>query len=728
MVLRLLDLTGSADAEQPGGDVREEIIELIEADPAMSAQLLRLTNRDRPDAARTVRQAAEELGFDAVRSAVLSVGILETSDEAERSAGTGTCGEADPDRPAFRLHSLAVALSARMLAEHMCPAIDGEEAFVCGLLHDLGKLVLRQCLPRSYARVLEQARSVGGDVAEYERKIIGVDHTLAGRRLARLWRLPEAVEEVIWLHHQPFEAIPQAVSRRRLVGLVTLADAIARREGIGFSGNNAFGEDCEQLAGWIGIDPDVLSGVADRLAGQIERRAELLGRGQLAGRSVGCDALGVANAELVRLNDQLRRRVDSLARKAEAFARLRDFNAALAPDAPITDILRRIAAVMAVGGGASADSPGPVIAYAFAAEAGEVLAVRFGDVEASESRVLRRAEASSDDAPPDRKTPAVAVLAGLLDEPEAINDWVDPSACVHWPLVCVGKWIGGLFHSAAGWGATEEDRVIGDSLATTLAAALERSRAMKLSEQFAGASQLLAHNREALAEQKALAAVGEMAAGAAHELNNPLAVVSGRAQQMCKKARSEKSRKTWQLIADQAQQISDIISALMEFASPPSPKPTRVNVFELLQSAREAFSSSDHPQAASAGVDIAVGDDVPDVWVDREQLQAVIVELLTNAANAAEAGVNVRLIAEVDETDDAVLLTVADDGPGMDAATLARAFTPFFSAQRAGRRRGLGLSRAKRTVESNGGRMWIRSRPAEGTTVTIRLPAAGLGM
>ncbi|RPI62385.1 MAG: ATP-binding protein, partial [Planctomycetaceae bacterium] len=71
----------------------------------------------------------------------------------------------------------------------------------------------------------------------------------------------------------------------------------------------------------------------------------------------------------------------------------------------------------------------------------------------------------------------------------------------------------------------------------------------------------------------------------------------------------------------------------------------------------------------------------------------------------------------------AVLLTVSDNGPGMDNATLERAFTPFFSLQRAGRRRGLGLPRAKRQIEANGGRIWIQSSTATGTKVFILLPA-----
>ncbi|MCK4602524.1 MAG: HAMP domain-containing histidine kinase, partial [Phycisphaerae bacterium] len=251
--------------------------------------------------------------------------------------------------------------------------------------------------------------------------------------------------------------------------------------------------------------------------------------------------------------------------------------------------------------------------------------------------------------------------------------------------------------------------------------------AMTLSEQLAGTSQLLAATQEALAETKTLAMVGEMAAGAAHELNNPLAVISGRAQLMAERAGSEEDRKTWRLIADQAQCISDIVSELMEFASPPAPAPSAVEPRGLFAEALEEFSSSDHPKAGLLQTDITIGSNTPPAWADRRQLLAVIVELITNAATATKAAPRVRLKAEAADIDESVLLTVADDGAGMDQQTLVRAFTPFYSSQQAGRRRGLGLPLAKRYVENNGGRIWISSKKDKGTTVCIELPPARPG-
>jgi signal transduction histidine kinase len=267
-----------------------------------------------------------------------------------------------------------------------------------------------------------------------------------------------------------------------------------------------------------------------------------------------------------------------------------------------------------------------------------------------------------------------------------------------------------------------------DALATGFSLALSmaqaRARAVRLGEQLAEASQALAAAQDVLAEAKTLAAVGEMAAGAAHELNTPLAVISGRAQLMQQKADRPEDGATWQLIADQAQRVSDILSGLMELASPRQPAPEAFDVGELLAQAAESFRSSEHAKAPDARVDIEVEPGVPPAWADRRQIRMVIEELLANAATAAGTAPKIRLSAEADEPNDAVLLTVRDNGPGMDQRTLASAFTPFFSSQRAGRRRGLGLPRAKRYVESNGGRIWIRTQPGEGTTVCVQLPRA----
>jgi signal transduction histidine kinase len=97
---------------------------------------------------------------------------------------------------------------------------------------------------------------------------------------------------------------------------------------------------------------------------------------------------------------------------------------------------------------------------------------------------------------------------------------------------------------------------------------------------------------------------------------------------------------------------------------------------------------------------------------------------MLNAATAAGKSAVIHLVVQAGPEDNQVTLVVRDEGPGMDRVTLSRAFTPFFSAQPAGRRRGLGLSKARRTLEANAGRIYLRSEPGQGAAAIIQLPTA----
>src|SRR5205823_5122063 len=129
-----------------------------------------------------------------------------------------------------------------LLAEKLEPqaGTTPSEAFVCGLLHDLGKVALDAALPKSFDRVVEAADLLRGNIADLERSIIGLDHMVVGKRLAERWGLPLPVRECIWLHGQSPAALPQTVKSPKLVNLVTLADVLVREQHLGYSGNYTF--------------------------------------------------------------------------------------------------------------------------------------------------------------------------------------------------------------------------------------------------------------------------------------------------------------------------------------------------------------------------------------------------------------------------------------------------------------------------------------------------------
>ena len=217
--------------------------------------------------------------------------------------------------------------------------------------------------------------------------------------------------------------------------------------------------------------------------------------------------------------------------------------------------------------------------------------------------------------------------------------------------------------------------------------------------------------------------VGEMAAGAAHEMNNPLAVISGRSQLLAAQLADPKQKAMAHLIYDQSHRLSEIISELMDFAKPVPPQIEESDLADLV--ARALHDAKQHADPADRSIEVTMGD-IPPVMVDPKQVAAALSEVLSNAIAATDPSTgHLTVHAAHDPYSSRVVLTITDDGCGMDQETVKRAFDPFFSSKSAGRRRGLGLPKALRWVESSGGSMKLESRPEQGTRTMILLPAAG---
>lgn len=710
---KLLRLTTSSEVQT------EEIINLIRADQSLTARLLSLASRadhGLRKEARTVGKAVVLLGFEAVRSAVLSIKVFEMfGQEAPESGGL--------NRREFWKHCLAVACAAELLGRRVRTGVDPEELFICGLLHDVGKLALEQCLPKSYSRVVQACNAQAGNIAEYERQILGLDHTVAGRRLAQQWSLPETVEQTAWLHHQPIEALPEMIRGRKVVGLVQLADTLVREQRFGYSGNFTFPATSARLAGELGVSSAAMAETLERLPGLIEHRSRTLGMGETTTESLFRTALADANAELGRLNRRLQRRAAESAMQAKAFVLLRQFGENLSQTSSLPDLCRLLARTWAQVGELTPSAAEPVAAYIFStADSTIVLGTDTGGPEVAIDLVPAVMPLPPEN-PPAAAMTGGEVLASIADM-QHVSDSLGQATLWHHPLLCGQRWVGGLFWSA---GAARADLAGQTAQAVSVAmgfsAAMTESRdnANILSEQLAEASQRLYAAQKTLTETRTLAVVGEMAAGAAHEINNPLAVIAGRAQLMAESA-AESDRQIWQIVADQAQKISDIVTEMMEFARPPEPRSQSNDVRQLIDKAVAAVRQV--AAMSNLAVKIRVAEGTPPVWVDPEQIVEVFTEVLMNAHAAYGANPHAQIDAGLDELNGKVVVRITDQGVGMDADTLDKAFTPFFSLRRAGRRRGMGLSRARRFVQLAGGKMWITSAAGEGSSVFIQLPPA----
>jgi hypothetical protein len=217
-----------------------------------------------------------------------------------------------------------------------------------------------------------------------------------------------------------------------------------------------------------------------------------------------------------------------------------------------------------------------------------------------------------------------------------------------------------------------------------------------------------------------LEAVRAFAYGAGHEINNPLANIAARAQALLVDERDPERRRKLATIVDQAFRARDMIGGLMVFARPPRPNPMDVDVHDVLRPVVEAV----RPVAESKRVRFEYSPPPAPVTVraDSAQVGEAVRALIANAIEAASEGG--RVVVEASLAATACRVTVADDGHGMDGDAMRRAFDPFHCGRDAGRGIGLGLPKALRLIESNGGRLAVESRPGEGTRVVVSLPTA----
>jgi signal transduction histidine kinase len=233
---------------------------------------------------------------------------------------------------------------------------------------------------------------------------------------------------------------------------------------------------------------------------------------------------------------------------------------------------------------------------------------------------------------------------------------------------------------------------------------------------------LLERFEERVAEAR-LEAARELAYGAGHEINNPLANIAARAQALLLDEQDPERRRRLATIVDQAFRARDMIGGLMIFARPPRPQPAETNLDGVVRPAIEALAAQ--AAARSVRLEYSAAPMPLAVRVDATQVGEAIRMLLVNAVEAVADGGRVRVEASpVGVGGAAARILVDDDGPGMDAQTAARACDPFFSGREAGRGIGLGLPKARRLIESSGGTLAIESRPGQGTRCLVSLPVA----
>ncbi len=214
-----------------------------------------------------------------------------------------------------------------------------------------------------------------------------------------------------------------------------------------------------------------------------------------------------------------------------------------------------------------------------------------------------------------------------------------------------------------------------------------------------------------------LATIGELAAGAAHEIRNPLTAIKSSLQYLEGKTQDETSRKLLGTALEETGRIEEILSGLLSFSRPSDIKKERHDLLESLDESLDLIAF----QAKKQKVRIVKEFASPTLYIngDRSQLKQLFLNLFLNSLQAMPEGGELKL--EVSPADGAnVLVTVTDTGEGISEENLDRVFDPFFTTKKGGT--GLGLSICYGIVRSHEGNIEVRSRPASGTTVLTKLP------
>ncbi len=227
--------------------------------------------------------------------------------------------------------------------------------------------------------------------------------------------------------------------------------------------------------------------------------------------------------------------------------------------------------------------------------------------------------------------------------------------------------------------------------------------------------------RERLLQSEKMVSVGQLVAGVAHELNNPLTGIMGFAQLLLARDLDESTRRDIDTINTEAERAAKIVQNLLSFARRRSADKEIVNLNVLLERVLELRNYD--LRVKNIEVDLDLDPKLPETMVDANQIQQVFLNVVINAEQAilAEQGKG-KLTVQTRKDGNNIRIVFRDSGPGMNAETLRRIFDPFFTTKDTGEGTGLGLTISYGIVEEHAGRIWAESEPGRGSTFVIELP------
>jgi putative nucleotidyltransferase with HDIG domain len=254
-----------ATVEDPNSTARQ-LHQIIAHDPALVTRILKVVNSafyGLPGQIGSIERAIVLLGLNAVKNIAIAASL------GQLFRGAALCEGYSPRD--LWTHCIAVAITARALAREMKLPI-ADEAFLAGMIHDLGMIVSLQVHPDALRKVCRKVQTGGGDFCAVEQELIGADHAQLGMALAEAWKFPRPCQLVAGYHHRPADL---ADNNRILVTLVAVADILCCQGKQGFDLTARHQNLAASAADSIGIDPAAIERVKTNLPQLVEQTRTL---------------------------------------------------------------------------------------------------------------------------------------------------------------------------------------------------------------------------------------------------------------------------------------------------------------------------------------------------------------------------------------------------------------------------------------------------------------------
>ena len=237
--------------------------------------------------------------------------------------------------------------------------------------------------------------------------------------------------------------------------------------------------------------------------------------------------------------------------------------------------------------------------------------------------------------------------------------------------------------------------------------------------------QELERQREIVHQSEKLSALGELLAGVAHELNNPLSVVVGQTLLLKETAEDPDVEDRADKISKAADRCARIVKTFLAMARQQPARTENVDINRTLEAALEVTGYA--LRSCDIDIQLRLSKKLPAVWGDPDQLSQVFSNLLINAQQAlsdSEGRRKIKITTRFDRKKNSLVVKLADTGPGMPEAIRSRIFEPFFTTKQVGTGTGIGLAFCHRIIETHNGAIRVESKQGEGTSFFIRLPAS----